>query len=392
MNRIVVIGRNYTSRLGMVRALGKCGYEINVINTTRKSVKEIDANSKFVSKYLYSPEPDRKNLIDIIKSFAIANEPVVLIPVDDYAASVIDDNIDLLNDGFLFPNVDMKPGEVNKVMDKEQQKQLAKEAGLNVAEGWVVDIKDHKYELPENIIYPCFPKPQISFKGNKQCMRKCVDEKDLRSVLDDVAAKLDCPILVEQYVEIEKEYGVLGVSIGGLAKTPGIIEKKMIGDGAHKGVTKVGVVTPLNKDAELSKGIHKLILSTKLTGLFDIDLYENNGEIYFNELNLRFGAFGYSIFCAGVNLPEFFVKNLLDQKTDGFNEVVSNKTVCISEKVNADDYLAGKYSYKEYKRLNNLADFSFIKDGDDASPYSAFTWNLQKNRMKRFIKRMLRNG
>ncbi len=389
MNKVVVIGRNYTSRLGMIRALGKCGYNIYVINTTKKSVKEVDAYSKYVSTYLFAPEPDRNILVGTIMSLVDKTEKLVLIPVDDYAASVVDENIDLLKDSFVFPNVQMRSGEINRLMDKNLQKRLAREAGLNVAEGWVVEIKDHRYELPKDIKYPCFPKPQISFKGNKQCMVKCADETELRKVLDAVAKQFDCPIVVEQFVEIEKEYGVLGVAVNGDASTPGLVEKIMIGDGAHKGVTKVGVVTALEKDKELAQNIHKLILSTQLTGLFDIDLYENNGRVYFNELNLRFGAFGYSIFCAGANLPEFFVRSVLLQNVNSSLDVAREKTVCISEKVNADDFLAGFYDYKEYKRLNESADFSFLKDGDDFYPYSVFKWNLVKRRVKKFLKRKL---
>lgn len=389
MNTVVVIGRNYTSRLGMIRVLGKCGFRIFVVNTNKNKKKKIDAYSKYVSKYVFSPEPDRAGLVDTLMKLRVENEKSVLIPVDDYAASVVDNGIDILRDSFVFPNIEMCAGGINKIMDKDFQKQLAKEAGLKVAEGWTVDIKNHMYELPSDIKYPCFPKPQVSFMGNKQCMRKCSDEKELRMVLDSVAAKLDCPIIVEQYVEIEKEYGVLGVAVDGNATTPGLVEKIMIGDGAHKGVTKVGVVTALEKNKDLAQNIHKLILSTKLTGLFDIDLYENNGCIYFNELNLRFGAFGYSIFCAGANLPEYFVRTVLHQNVNSSLTLAREKTVCISEKVNADDYLAGFYDYKEYKRLNEFADFSFLKDGEDFYPYAVFKRNLMKRRVKRFMKRML---
>lgn len=389
MNTVVVIGRNYTSRLGMIRVLGKCGFRVFVVNTNKNKKKEIDAYSKYVSKYVFSPEPDRKGLVDTLISLRDENEKIVLIPVDDYAASVVDDAIEVLRGSFVFPNIEMCSGGVNKIMDKDFQKKLAREAGLKVAEGWTVEIKNHMYELPSDIVYPCFPKPQVSFMGNKQCMRKCSDEKELRKVLDSVAAKIDCPIIVEQYIEIEKEYGVLGVAVDGNASTPGLVEKIMIGDGAHKGVTKVGVVTALAKDKDLAQNIHKLILSTKLTGLFDIDLYENNGCIYFNELNLRFGAFGYSIYCAGANLPEYFVRSVLCQNVNNSLALAREKTVCISEKVNADDFLAGFYDYKEYKRLNESADFSFLKDGEDFYPYAVFKWNLMKRRVRKFLKRML---
>ncbi len=51
--RVVVIGRNYTSRLGMIRAVGMAGYEVIVIKTNGTSEsKDIEAHSKYVKDYL----------------------------------------------------------------------------------------------------------------------------------------------------------------------------------------------------------------------------------------------------------------------------------------------------------------------------------------------------
>ena len=44
--KVIVIGRNYTSRLGMIRAVGMAGYDVTVIKTNRYPVLEdIDATN-----------------------------------------------------------------------------------------------------------------------------------------------------------------------------------------------------------------------------------------------------------------------------------------------------------------------------------------------------------
>ena len=391
-NRVVIIGRNYTSRLGMIRAVGMAGYDVAVIKTNRYPVAEdIDAYSKYVKEYHYAKEPNRDELISVILSLKSENGKTVLIPVDDYAASVIDEKIDLLKEYFLFPNINMEQGAINRLMDKNNQKELARQAGLNVAEGWVVKIENHQYTLPENIKYPVFPKPQISFKGNKRCMRKCNNERELRTVLDNVAKKKDCPILVEQYCEISKEYALLGFSDGNEVVIPAMIQMLISGSGGHHGVTLKGKILNPNDTAFINQ-LKKFMQSLHFCGLFDIDAYESNGKLYFNELNLRFGASGYAITNSGMNLPSCLIKHLTGEKlTTEINNIV-NEAIFVNEKVALDDFYNGFISLSKYKQYIEEGNFGFIKSVDDPKPYDMFisqNFSLKK-RLKREIKYIVR--
>ena len=60
--------------------------------------------------------------------------------------------------------------------------------------------------------YPCFIKPNISKSSSKKRMRKCDSEVELRGYLTEFSEKKDIEMLVEDYVEIAKEYSLLGVS------------------------------------------------------------------------------------------------------------------------------------------------------------------------------------
>ena len=388
-NKVVIIGRNFTSRLGMIRAVGMGGYDVIVIKTNGvQEIKDIDAYSKYVKDYLYAKEPNRKELISVILSLKSDTGKTILIPVDDYAASTIDEHIDILKNDFFFPNVNMKQGAINHLMDKNIQKELAIKAGLNVAKGWVVDIKNHTYSLPTDIIYPIFPKPQISFKGNKRCMKKCSNENELRIVLDEVARQRDCPMLLEQYIEIDKEYALLGFSDGVNVEIPGMLQMLESGKGAHHGVTLFGKIFPVD-DINFLIQFKQFIQSLHFVGLFDIDAYENQGVIYFNELNLRFGASGYAVTSSGVNLPLCLIHNLLGLKSCICGKV-QKSSFFVNEKVAYEDWYNGFISKKDYERFKSKADFTFVKSDTDLKPYEIFlsrSFSI-KNRIIRFIRHL----
>jgi predicted ATP-grasp superfamily ATP-dependent carboligase len=329
-------------------------------------------------------------LISVILSLKSEKGKTILIPVDDFAASTIDENIDLLKADFLFPNIRMEQGAVNRLVDKNYQKLLARQAGLNVAEGWVVNIENHQYTLPNDIKYPVFPKPQISFKGNKSCMRKCNNERELRNVLDNVAKVRDCPMLLEQYCEITKEYALLGFSDGKEVIIPAMIQMLESGSGGHHGVTLKGKIFNPD-DFVFINQLKQFMQSLHFCGLFDIDAYESNGKLYFNELNLRFGASGYAMTNSGINLPDCFIKHLTGRgQTTEIYKV--NEAVFVNEKVAYDDFYNGFISLSKYKKYLKDGNFGFIKSDDDPKPYNMFiSQNFSfKKRLKREIKYLLR--
>ena len=167
--KAVVLGRNYASLLNMIRAAGVAGCEVVVVKSLKslayaRKKTNLEVKSKYVVKYIYTIEPDREGLIELLnKEFSNEKEKVILLPTDDYMASTIDMYQEQLKDRFLYPHINHKPGEVIKLMDKYVQKELAKQAGLNVVQGWKIDIVNGQYEIPKDIIYPCFTKPEISF-------------------------------------------------------------------------------------------------------------------------------------------------------------------------------------------------------------------------------------
>lgn len=386
----VVLGRNYTSRLGMIRAVGQAGYPVVVVKTdkhkeTCTQKNKIDAASKYVVKYFCFKEPDDAEIIDFLqKKFQNETLPPVLLPTDDYTASLIDSHIDVLRGKFLYPSIQDKQGEVVRYMDKALQKELAKAAGLNVVEAWTATWNGQAYDVPEGITFPCFLKPEISFQGSKHIMKKCGSREELEITLRSIT-KDNGPLMLEQFVDIEKEYDIPGLSINGNVVIPGIIEKGMI----FLGVTGTGRMLDIREFGDLKQTITEFVRSIGVDALIDLELYQSGDKLYFNELNLRFGASGFSMMGSGVNLPAMLVEYLIHNTVDGNYHFAANKTFA-SEKVCFQKYSVGQISWKEYRETLSESDFLFVQNPNDPKPGSCLNKDIFVKKTKKFAKRLLK--
>ena len=372
----IVLGRNYASRLGMTRAAGMAGCDVVVVRTHLKWMEDetADTYSKYVVDSSVANEPYFDKLVDAILSFTYTGRKAIILPTDDWTAAVVDRHLNLLSPHFLTPHVLHRQEAMLSLMDKENQKAMAREAGANVAEGWVCRNTDNGYTIPEGISFPCFTKPVESHTGAlKPYLKRCDNLKQLKDVLDAIGKKYKKDILVEQFLNIEKEYAVLGVAFGGHCLMPAFIQM----DASREGVTATGWVRPMTLMPQMERILKKFMAKTQLTGLFDIDLYESNGKIYFNELNTRFGASGYAVTMAACNLPAIFIQQLMGLPTQHVPKEFAEKSFA-NEKICFDMLHTGLTSYTQYKRQIRNADILFIEDIDDPKP---MLYMQKKNRL-----------
>ncbi len=371
---VVVMGRNYTSRLGMIRAAGGSGCDVAVIQTDRvkqKLLKPVDSFSKYVTGgYFYSPQPDTERLIDLLlKNFSGREEKPVLLPTDDYTASAVDLNMDRLREKFVFPGVDGRQGKAVYFMDKGIQKELARKAGFNVAEGWTAVWENGKYHIPEGVVFPCFIKPEISYiNSGKQTMRKCGSKEELAAALEQCGGKEGYPILIEQFIDVEQEYDIPGLALKEKTVIPGMIKKGEI----FLGVTATGEMQSMDEYPGIREAVERLMREIGFTGLIDIELFGSHGKIYFNELNMRFGASGFAMTGSGINLPGMFIRCLEGSCKDGCASLPKGfSKVFASEKVLLSLLAARKISLKGYFGYLDSSDFSFVRSNSDRGPYAA---------------------
>lgn len=369
----IVMGRNYTMRLCLIQAAGSVGCDVAVIQTQRhqKTIESIDASSRYVVDCKISREPNREELVGLLRGYSSQQRVKIVLPADDYVASVIDEHLDVLKPDFLLPHVDNRQGGVIKLMDKAFLKLLAREAGLNVAKGCIAYCREGRYDIPEGVEYPCFTKPLECYSNGplKRFLKRCDTQEELQRLLDVVAQKNNMPMMIEQYCPIEKEYALLGMSLGSKTVIPAVIQMSSSKDG----LTATGRIFPISRIPHLQEQLCRLMAATHLTGLFDIDMFESNGKLYFNELNVRYGASGFAMNKAVVNLPAMYIRWAMGAEID-LQSIPSNfaEKTFASEKVITEMFLNRSISYGEYKSSLAGADFLSLSDENDKKPFQAF--------------------
>ena len=381
--RVVVAGRNYCSNLCMARSLGQAGYEVEVVRifqvrpkrTDLMKLLKPDAYSKYV-KAFHICIANRKPKTIVKKLIRIADpyRKMLLIPSDDLVANIADEYMKKLSPYYVMPNVDHTPGEINRLMSKSIQKELAKEAGLPVINSCVIDAYHGLFTIPKTVTYPCFIKPNVSKNSSKSRIKRCEDEEELRGYLTEFSKNKRIQMLVEDYVEIGREYSILGVSAGANVAAPGYFGAVEGGHDGRRGVAMIGMIRPTAEQQKLIDDISEFISTLNFEGLYDVDLIETvDGKMYFVELNMRFGASGYAVTESGANLPGMFADYMLFKKpVDPNCRIDEAGKTFISEKVMIEEYISGYLTKEEMSKHMKAVDVHFVSNEKDPKPYRHF--------------------
>lgn len=389
--KVIIIGIGFTSRLGMIRAVAQTGAEIDVIVLCHGRFKPVDCYSKYIHRYYFIKGNNKVKLLKILNECcADPSRKSVLIPLNDFAAMVIDQNIDTLKEHFYYPHIRNHQGLVTEWMNKEKQKSLARRIGFNIAESVNVELNDGIYQLPNDIKYPCFTKTRAYTGGYKHTLHRCDDEASLRKVLDNLANKYrQITIMVEDYKKITTEYAVVGFSDGKEVTIPGILEILLMAKGDDKGVACQGKIMPIDGFEILVEMFKRLIIEIGFVGLFDIDFYYSNGKYYFGEINLRIGGSATSVYKMGVNLPAMFVYSSYGKPFNDMEKEIKSSAIFVNERICSDNWEAGYLTKKEMRELLDSSDISFVKDVEDTKPEKMFRHELLFIGIKRYVKTFL---
>ncbi len=381
--RILIAGRNGSSNLCMARSLGQAGYRVEVLRITQKKQHFLNLmrffNPERRSKYVQACHTclcqNQNSLIaEALLSLAAPGEKTLLIPACDLAASAVDEYYDRLKPFYLLPSIGGQGGEINRLMDKGFQNQLAQEAGLAVVPSCVIRTSHGNFEIPKTLSYPCFLKPNVSKNSDKGKIRKCADETELRAALTAFSRNQDVEMLVEEFVDIHREYALLGLRTKHGTLCPGFFQLELGGHEERRGVTMLGRLLPSDSQQALMEQIVHFMDSLSYEGLFDVDLMEDqNGNIYFVELNLRYGASGYVLTEGGVNLPAMYADYMFAEKQPDLTCRVTRPGIWfVSEKILLDEYSRDFLTWSQVKELMGRADICFLKNDADPAPYRHF--------------------
>jgi len=395
--KVVIIGHGFTSRLSIIRAVGQVGCDVSVIvmawnnKITGRLDKSlpVDCHSKYVTNVYWCHYSDDEGLIRILlNKCKDVNQKVIIIPDSDFSAAVIDQNQEKLKDFFLFPHIHHKSGVIVEWMEKEKQKQLAVEVGLNVPKSCVVNVANRQFTIPDTIDYPCFTKPLATVEGGKRCLRRNNNIEELRALLTQIANKGNLRVLVEDYMNIEEEYAVLGFSNGTDVVIPAVV-KFIKGSKSHPGIAMQGKVMPINGFESIIEQFKEFVRRIGFFGIFDIDFYKSKGELYFGELNLRFGGSGSAVTQMGVNLPGMFVKAICGEDISDMQKFVMSSAIYVNDRMCMDDWYRSFITTKEYHHYLASADLTFVRSEDDPGPQEEMKHLFVRTKIRKFIRKCL---
>ena len=373
-SHVIVMGKNYSTSLGVIRALGTAGYKCIAVQVSRKKqkIKTPELFSRYVEKYYLAFGDCEKEVLQILDTLSDGGRKLI-IPIDDYSAYILDRHYDSLAGRFFLPSVNQTGGALIELMKKDRQKEIAAGSDIRCAKSFILNRNGQKqFELTPGLPFPCFVKPNISAVTNKNSIQRCDSPEELKSVLDSVSAGVSS-VLAEEFLEITNEYVICGLSLGGYKVIiPGMIKKTKVGEGSLKGITAKGIPVHGKQYSELLKQLEGMISDIHLTGLFDIEIIESGGQFYFNELNLRNGAAGYAYTANGVNLPAIYADYVI-HGTEVPNEcLIKSENDFVSEKVEMDSFAGRHISFREMLRDIRSAKVRFIKVSSDKKPYLHF--------------------
>ena len=212
---VVVLSRNYSTGISVIRSLGEKGYTVDLIASAREEGKSKMAGasrylrnySEFVTAKVKDTEDDE--VIQKLLDYKDKDEKLVLLPTDDYTASLVDKNRKELEKIFLMPGIISKDeNSLVHFMNKNVQCQKAEENGIKAPKCWTISLRG-EIEIPEDMIYPCYAKPIESFTGYKREMKTCYDESELMAHLLWLKERFsDRDFLVQEFLNIDEEIDI----------------------------------------------------------------------------------------------------------------------------------------------------------------------------------------
>jgi len=389
---VVVVSRNYSTGLGVIRSLGEAGYTVDLIASVKKPGSSVIASSsKYVrksvevlSRKIQGDTGD--NILEALMEYARDNSGMkVLFPADDFTTSVVDRNREALNEYFVMP-VTKCGKSITECMDKTFQSVIAEKVGLLTPAEWNISLTE-EIKIPEDMIYPCFVKPVQSFAGHKTEMTVCYNKIQLHAhLLEMKSFYADRDVLVQEFLNIDKEIDLSGVCDDQKIMIPAVIEKTHIAE-YERGVTMSGKLVATEELGETADKIIKMMQQFRYIGMFDMELNICGDKVYFNEVNFRSGGPNYSYQLNGVNIPDIFVKAVTGTAYTPEEATMRQfgKTF-VYEKVAWEDYIHGFMTKSEMHKCINEADYTLLANDNDENPGKIFFRRIRLSALKNRIK------
>lgn len=363
---VIVMAIEHYNPLSMIRSLGKLG--INPIYIAIQGKGEIASSSKYISKhhYAYSVDDAFKILIkeyghEIILPFVLCS--------DDRTIGYFDEHFDEIKDKFLFFNAGVI-GRINEFMDKYKIIELAKKHGLPTLR--TVCVK--RGVIPDDLEYPVITKSISPLSGGwKADVFICQEHAELKKAYESIQSP---QVVLQKYIYKVNEYCLEGFSInqGKDSHFSISITYNYLLKDYYSPYLTVG-----SADNEfINNAVASMLKEIGFEGIFEIEfLIDQDGTIYFDEINFRNSPWSYPSATLGRCLPEMWMKAMLENKIDYDPLTVPEHYTAMIEPVDYMKRVEGnRVSLAEWLYDFKKTNVTFYYDPDDPKPYEL----MMKNR------------
>lgn len=317
----VVLGQEHYNPLGIVRTLGENG--IHPTAFVYGGGLRLTSKSKYLKK-VYEFESLDEAYDELLKFIGSCEGPKpFILTSDDTTESYLDQRYEELVDRAYFFNAG-KAGRVTAFMDKKAILAAAQKHGLKVLDAVVTE----RGIVPEGLDYPVITKAITPTMGAwKNDMHICHNEDELRVAFDSIRSD---EVLVQKYIVKKNELCMEGISspegcdmLITIASTYNYYLPM-----SYSPYMTVGNL----KNPELEAKLSELMADIGFTGVFEIEFLEDQeGNLWFGEINFRNSTWSYASTCAGMPLALIWAdsqltgivdRSLLRKVPDGFTAMV----------------------------------------------------------------------
>ena len=232
-------------------------------------------------------------------------------------------------------------------MDKLFQYNLTQKYNIPMAKTYLFKLDEpiDIDSLPNKIII----KPYISADGNKSDIRISEGKKEIEQNIEEFKNKGYKSVLIQEFLDYEMEYAMMGFSNKGVVTIPGINSNNFIFP-SERGNTSYAEMFPLEEFELDVNPIINMIKNLKYTGLFEVELFKKGDKLYFNEMNFRNSANLYAY--SGNNIPYIYlyINLLLNNDISEIKQKVDKHYFFCVEPAHLKNVKEGLLGFREWAR------------------------------------------
>lgn len=358
---IIIIGAgNHHNTLGVVRALGKRGFDFLLL-TYGNPHKHYVTSSKYVVNHTEFKTDEE--IIEYLHSSSYTNKAII-ISCADSITELLSIHYDELKDRYFIP-VAKGNGLMCKYQDKNVMIDMMSMQGVKSPMKWMIpnDI--------ENCSYPCITKNFRSSKGGKDGVVIINNRKELDSFCKSFKDKF----FLQEYINKKEEVQFIGCSIdeGKDVIIPGMTKIIRSQNNTNTGFLEFGAIDSFWRESV--EKCKQYLSECKYSGLFSIEFIRDyNDNIYYLETNFRNDGNAYCVTVSGVNLPVIWVKHCMGKPVE--DEIKPVKRILVMPEFQ-DFKLVLQRKLSIFKWILDVGktDCFLEWDADDKKPFFKFLLN-----------------